>query len=100
MILDNSSNLYRLVLASEDERIRYEQSSTGSGLPRELDYLRKDPLARQELGRTGWRGLDHLHLSTADSQPELVQWWGRGSSGYHYPVGRVMRIIQIEDPIQ
>ncbi len=88
--------MHRLTLATDEERLRYEKSATGSGLSADLSYLKKDPIAKQELGRTGWRGLDHIHLSVADDSPDLVQWWGRGGSGYHYPIGRVMKMIKIE----
>ena len=82
----------RLMLANEAETKQFQQSGTQSGLPRDLDYLRQDPLARQSLGKP--RGYDHVHLSMPDTNPSLVQWWGRGATGYHYPVGPVMKMVE------
>ena len=87
--------MFRLVLANDDEIASYRDSGVQSGLPRDLDYLRRDPLARSSLGRPS--GRDHIHLSVPDSNPRLVQWWGRGSTGYHYPIGPVMKMIPAED---
>lgn len=83
--------LYRLAYATEEESEQYHAARTFSGLGADLDYLRKDPLAREQI--RGIRGYDHVHLSRIDDRSQLVQWWGRGSSGYHYPLGKVMRMF-------
>lgn len=84
---------YRLALASDEEAEIYGKARVSSGLPEDLRYLEKDPLASQERKQARSLRYDHLHLSVPDTSGELVQWWGRASSGYHYPVGRVMRMV-------
>lgn len=81
----------RLALSTEAESKAYELSSCRSGLPRDLNYLHKDPLARSSLGRPS--RYDAIHLSVADADPSLVQWWGRGGTGYYYPIGPVMKMV-------
>lgn len=87
--------MYRLVLATDDEQKQYEKSITSSGLPSELAYLRKDPLAIQSRGKTG--RFDHVHLSIPNTNPKLVQWYGRAANGYHYPIGPVMRMVDVTE---
>jgi hypothetical protein len=82
---------YRLALATEAECQTYAASQVSSGLPHHLLYLEKDPLALQERSKN--QSFDHMHLSVPSTDSQLVQWWGRASSGYHYPVGRIMRIL-------
>ena len=84
--------MIKLTLATDAETEQFREASTQSGLPRELDYLRQDPLAQQSLGKP--RGYDHVHLSVPDLNPNLVQWWGRGASGYHYAIGPVMKMVE------
>jgi len=81
----------RLVLATPEETKILQRASIQGGLPDDLKHLAKDPLAIRERGRP--RRYDHVHLSVPDTDFDLVQWWGRGSSGYHYPIGSVMRIV-------
>ena len=88
---------YRLVIASESEAQTYAQAQASSGLPNELRYLEKDPLALQERGNPQRRGYDHVHLSVPDTAKSLMQWWGRGATGYHYPIGAVMRMVSEEE---
>lgn len=83
--------MIRLVLADKAEIQRFTQSNGQHGLARDLDYLRHDPLAQQSRGKI--RNLDAMHLSICDDDPSLVQWYGRGSTGYYYPVGPVMRMV-------
>ncbi len=83
--------MYRLAYATEEEAGGYGAAGSYGGLRSDLDYLRKDPLAREQI--RGLRGYDHVHLSQTDAHIELVQWWGRGSSGYHYPLGNVMKMV-------
>lgn len=85
---------YALVLATEAETKLYNRARTQDGLPNDLRYLEKDPLAIKERSASRSLRYDHMHLSVPDTSRELVQWWGRASNGYHYPVGRVMRIIE------
>jgi len=83
---------YRLTLATDDETKIYEKSRSGSGLSDDLRYLERDPTAVQERRKN--RTYDHMHLSVPGTDKNLVQWWGRAASGYHYPVGAVMRMIK------
>lgn len=83
-----------LTLATHEECQQYEQAGTQSGLPANLRYLEKHPVAiRERFLDSSRTRYDHMHLSVPDNNPNLVQWWGRSSTGYHYPVGPVMRII-------
>ena len=84
--------MLRLTLATQEETEQFQQAGTQSGLPRELDYLRKDPLA--VANRQGLWQHDHVHLSVPDTNPSLVQWWGRGASGYHHAIGPVMKMVE------
>jgi hypothetical protein len=84
--------IYRLTYATEAEAAEYRSASVLTGLRSDLDHLRNDPLAREQI--RGIRGYDHVHLSQTDHRSPLVQWWGRASSGYHYPLGKVMRIVR------
>lgn len=88
---------YRLTLATDDESEIYGRARAGSGISADLRYLEKDPVAMQERKQAGSLRYDHVHLSVPDTDGTLVQWWGRSHSGYHYPVGRVMRMVQDED---
>lgn len=88
---------YRLSLATDEESRIYGLARSGSGISEDLRYLEKDPLAVQERKQAKALRYDHVHLSVPDTNDTLVQWWGRAYSGYHYPVGRVMRIVQDED---
>lgn len=88
---------YRLALASDDEAKIYGKARVSSGLVNDLRYLEQDPLAVQERKQARSLRYDHMHLSVPDINPTLVQWWGRASSGYHYPVGSVMRMIPTEE---
>lgn len=81
---------YRLTLASSSEAMQFENSPSQSGLATALRYLETDPLAKDQRGKP--RGFDHIHLSLVDTN--LVQWYGRASNGYHYPIGCVMKIIE------
>lgn len=81
----------RLVLATPEEAKIFQRASIQGGLPDDLRHLAKDPLAVQERGKPG--RYDHVHLSVPNTNLDLVQWWGRGSNGYHYPIGSVMRIV-------
>ena len=84
---------YRLSLATDEESRIYERSRTSSGLADDLRYLEKDPLAVQERKQARSLRYDHVHLSVPDTDKRLVQWWGRSSNGYHYPIGAVMRMV-------
>ena len=84
--------MMRLTFATQEETEQFHQAGTQSGLPLDLDYLRQDPLARQSLGNP--RGYDHMHLSVPDTNHSLVQWWGRSATGYHYPIGPVMKMVE------
>ena len=88
--------MIRLTLATPEEAATYAAASSQSGLPDDLKHLAADPLAVQQRGRP--RGYDHIHLSVPNTDQTLVQWWGRGSSGYHYPIGSVMRMVEFQDP--
>lgn len=87
---------FKLVIAEADEAEKYKASSVHYGLLEKLNYLRKDPVAVAERGRTP--SYDHVHLSqlreTTGPLGRLVQWWGRSSNGYHYPIGRVMKMVK------
>lgn len=85
---------YRLSLATDEESRIYGRSRTSSGLADDLQYLEKDPLAVQERKQARSLRYDHVHLSVPDTDERLVQWWGRASSGYHYPIGAVMRMVK------
>ena len=88
---------YRLSLATDEESRIYGLARSGSGLAEDLRYLEKDPLAMQERKQARSLRYDHVHLSGPDNDDKLVQWWGRAYSGYHYPVGRVMRMVKEGD---
>ncbi len=84
---------YRLVLANAEEIAEYKRADWQEGLKDEFDYLRKDPLAQLQRKRSS--GVyDHVHLSVPKHNNKLVQWWGRGRSGYHYPIGDVMKMVK------
>jgi hypothetical protein len=87
--------MYSLTLATEAETKQFQESPTQSGLPDELSYLKKNPLAVQSRGKP--RGYDNIHLSAATSNPTLLQWYGRASSGYFYPIGPVMKLVRVDD---
>lgn len=90
---------FKLEIASNEEAAKYKNAQVHYGLLESLDYLRKDPLATEERGRT--TSYDHVHLSqlkeTTGPSGRLVQWWGRASNGYHYPLGRVMKMVKDAD---
>jgi hypothetical protein len=83
--------MIRLTLATPEENAVASKAKVFGPIPNDLKYLVKDPLAVLERGRP--QGYDHIHLSVPDTDPNLVQWWGRGSTGYHYPIGQVMKMI-------
>lgn len=87
---------YTLTLATNEESKKYGRSQTGSGLPNDLHYLENDQLAIRERGNSKSLRYDHMHLSVPDTDDRLVQWWGRASGGYHYPIGAVMKMIPTE----
>lgn len=92
---------YRLVLATDKESKAYANAGVLGPLDKDLGYLYRDPLAYEQR-RTGGSNYDHIHLSvacaaTTNVDQRLVQWWGRGSSGYHYPIGRVMKMTHVKD---
>ena len=86
----------KLELANDEEAAKYSASRIHVGLHPALSYITMDPLAVAE--RQNSRGYDHIHLSqvneTMSPSGKCVQWWGRASSGYHYPIGRVMKMVK------
>lgn len=84
---------HRLTLASAVEISQFEKASIQSGLDSDMRYLESDPLAKDQRKKS--RGFDHVHLSVVDKN--LVQWYGRSSNGYHYPIGSVMKIIKDQE---
>lgn len=87
---------FKLVIAEANESEKYKASLVHYSLLPQLEYLRKDPVAVEERRRT--LGYDHVHLSqlreTTGPLGRLVQWWGRSNTGYHYPIGRVMKMVK------
>lgn len=87
---------FKLEVASDEEATEYKTARIHGGLLESLSYLTKDPLATAERGSS--RSYDHVHLSqlneTTGPKGRLVQWWGRASNGYHYPLGRVMKMVK------
>lgn len=85
-----------LTLASEDAyEICRMLGSNGYG----LDDLRQLPLAKSEYASGNPRnelGIDTSYLSRFDGT-DYVQWFGRQSSGYFIPFGRIMQIVEIKD---
>ena len=79
-----------LILASESDAERYNADGSFSGLPEALAHLKKHPIAIEQLGKNPH--LDHIHLSISSKHRHLVQWTGRGRTGWHYPIGEVMVI--------
>lgn len=84
-----------LIIASPEDTKRYEDSGCYSGLPEQLSFLAGDITAIAE--RVDVKGYDHVHLSISNQYKHLVRWQGRGQSGYHYPIGRVMVILNQAD---
>ena len=84
-----------LIIASDEDTKRYENDGSYSGLPKRLSYLSGDITAKAEKGCQ--TNMDHIHLSISCTYPHLVRWTGRGASGYHYPIGRVMVILDAAD---
>lgn len=83
-----------LTLANETEAASTTQlGGDGHG----TEHLKSDPLARDQYDRhVKHRQVDAVHLSRFDGT-KLVQWFGRGSSGYYYPLGSVMKIVEVMD---
>lgn len=80
-----------LILASPQDAKRYNEAGSYSGLPEQLLHLKKHPVATAQLGKP--TGFDHVHLSISSKHKYLVQWTGRAASGWHYPIGEVMVIL-------
>ena len=86
---------YTLTLADKAGQEAAARAGGGNGRGELVHALAKLPLAKSE---RGWpRRADHVHLSRADGT-DLVQWMGRYSDGYHRPIGRVMRIVEVSPP--
>lgn len=88
---------YELTLAGPEGDKAAELNWDRSGLFYKLgsaadEALRRHPLAVAERGRP--RGFDHIHLSVIGGT-DFIQWSGRKSNGFHYPIGRIMRIIRV-----
>lgn len=60
-----------------------------------MHELAKHPLAisERDAGKP-WRRMDHVHLSRFDGT-NYCQWYGRCADGYHRPIGRIMKILEI-----
>lgn len=60
-------------------------------------YLSRLPLARseREVGKP-WKHMDHIHLGLFNGT-DYCQWWGRAGNGYHYPIGRIMQIVEKQE---
>lgn len=86
---------YKLVIASYTGADKFAQAPAQEGLRPELDYLKDDPLAKEQC--KGARGYDHVHLSTLNRESRLVQWHGRAQNGYHYPIGQVMKMKKVRE---
>lgn len=84
-----------LILASDEDAARYRSDDSFSGLPQALSDLPLHPLAKEQRGRP--KGFDHVHLSISSKHKHLVQWMGRAASGMHYPIGKVMVILNAAD---
>lgn len=88
---------YTLTLASPEDEALARAAPGTDGQDSALKGLDRTPLARSELvdRRGRWpRGYDHIHL-TRWVGTSLVQWTGRRSDGFHYPIGRLMRLVEI-----
>ncbi len=68
-----------------------DRAGGSSGQDHLLPLIAKSPLAISERGKP--RHLDHIHLSRFTGT-DLCQWFGRGSDGYHRPIGRIMQIVR------
>jgi hypothetical protein len=87
---------YELTLAGKDADEAIVQAGGGRGVFYELGadvdrQLRKHPLAVSELGRP--KKYDHIHLSITGGT-DFVRWMGRAANGYHYQIGRVMKLVR------
>jgi hypothetical protein len=95
--------MMELTLASKDDEALAKAASGWNGQLDHLKILKDHPLARSELDiavkrfRRRRTSVDHIHLSQCNGT-ELVQWLGRFSSGYHHPLGRLMKIIGMPLP--
>lgn len=86
---------YELTLADQKEARSAAEWRGSNGQWPYLDDLRHHPLAKAELGSP--RGYDHIHLSQIDGT-DFVIWMGRAASGYHYPIGRYMKLVRSLSP--
>ena len=83
---------FELTLADQAVAAAAFRTSNGSGLESHMMVLKEHPLAVSERGRP--RGMDHVHLSRI-GDTDFVVWMGRKSDGFHYPVGRYMKILSL-----
>jgi hypothetical protein len=87
---------YELTLAGKDADEAINKAPGSRGVFYELgedadSELRKHPLAIAERGRP--KRYDHIHLSMINGT-DFVRWMGRAANGYHYQIGRTMRLFR------
>lgn len=88
-----------LTLASEADEALARAAGGTDGQGDLMRELRNHPLAKGEIEAEVKRlsrarvSVDHIHLARF-SGTDLVQWYGRFSSGYHHPLGRLMKIVE------
>lgn len=87
---------YELTLAGKDGDAAVAKAPGSSGVFYELGAdadkeLRKNPLAVAELGHP--KRYDHIHLSIVNGT-DFVRWMGRAGNGFHYQIGRTMKLIR------
>lgn len=86
-----------LVLADKTDAELARKAGGSDGQDDLIERLRKDPLAVREIEqeikrlRRNKTSVDHINL-TRYNGTDLVQWMGRFSNGYHYPLGALMKI--------
>lgn len=75
------------------ETVKASAGTCGQG--EVMAALSKLPLAKSERDADKpWKRMDHIHLGRFDGT-DYCQWWGRAGNGYHYPIGRIMQIVEV-----
>lgn len=87
------------ILTIPDQKDAAEAVKSSGGTSGRGDLIRslaKLPLATSERDATKpWKTMDHIHLGRFDGT-DYCQWWGRAGNGFHYPIGRIMQIVEVK----
>lgn len=86
--------MHLVYATTDDEQLVLNLGSSGVSYDTEFGVkeLESDTLALIEK-KSNPKNRDHLHLSRYNNS-DCVQWFSRSPNGYHYPVGKLMKIVR------